>query len=37
MNVTVPIQSMRFPSGLRDSATLAIVSATAAIPIGTLM
>ena len=37
VNVTVPIQSTLRASGLRDSCTLASVSATHAIPIGTLM
>ena len=37
VNVTVPIQSIRLPCGSRDSSTFAIVSSTAAAPIGTLM
>ena len=37
VNVVVPIQSIRFPAGSRDSRTRAIVSAAAPTPIGTLM
>ena len=37
VKVTVPIQSIRLPCGSRDSSTLAIVSNTAAAPMGTLM
>ena len=37
VNVIVPIQSIRLPSGLRDSGTRATVIAAAMIPIGTLM